>query len=87
MRIHCPHCGARDLHEFSYLGDAKPERPDPNSTDALEQFNAYVYIRDNAAGPHSELWYHAAGCHAWLVVQRDTRTHAITAVRPCKADT
>ena len=28
----------------------------------------YVYLRDNPAGPTRELWYHAAGCRAWLVV-------------------
>jgi sarcosine oxidase subunit delta len=28
-----------------------------------------------------ELWYHAAGCHAWLVVSRDTRTHEIFDVK------
>jgi heterotetrameric sarcosine oxidase delta subunit len=86
MRIPCPYCGARDLREFSYLGDAGAQRPDPNGGDALEQFNAYVYIRDNPMGRHSELWYHAAGCQTWLVVERDTRTHAVTAVRSCKAE-
>ena len=25
------------------------------------------------AGPHREYWYHGAGCHAWLVVTRNTR--------------
>ena len=34
----------------------------------------YVYLRDNPAGAHRELWYHGAGCRAWLVVTRDTRT-------------
>ena len=34
----------------------------------------------NPAGPHREFWYHGAGCHAWLVVERDTRTHAIKSV-------
>jgi methylglutamate dehydrogenase subunit B len=86
MRISCPHCGARDLREFSYLGDAKPERPDPAASAALEQFNTYVYIRDNPAGLQTELWYHAAGCQTWLVVARDTRSHAILSVRSCKAD-
>lgn len=85
MRIDCPHCGTRDVREFSYRGDAKPTRPDSTSADALEQFNAYVYIRDNTAGSHAEFWYHAAGCQTWLIVQRDTRTHAVLAVRSCKA--
>jgi methylglutamate dehydrogenase subunit B len=80
MRIACPHCGARDVREFSYLGDATVERPDPGAPDALARFVDYVYLRDNPAGPHRELWYHASGCQAWLVVTRDTRTHAVLAV-------
>jgi sarcosine oxidase subunit delta len=86
MRIACPHCGPRDLREFSYFGDAEPQRPDPDASDALDRFNKYVYLRDNVCGPHRELWYHGAGCQSWLAVDRDTRTHAIIAVQPCKAD-
>jgi methylglutamate dehydrogenase subunit B len=80
MRIACPHCGTRDLREFVYHGDAGVRRPDPAAPDAAAQFADYVYLRDNPAGPHRELWYHAAGCQAWLVVTRDTRTHEIAAV-------
>jgi sarcosine oxidase subunit delta len=75
MRIPCPHCGPRDLREFSYLGDAAVKRPDPSAPDALAAFTRYVYLRDNPTGPLREFWYHAAGCQAWLVVVRDTRTH------------
>ncbi|KPH79553.1 sarcosine oxidase subunit delta [Bosea vaviloviae] len=79
MRITCPYCGARDAQEFGYLGDANPQRPD--GMDATEAaMHDYVHLRDNPAGRHRELWYHGAGCHAWLVVTRDTRTHAIEAV-------
>jgi heterotetrameric sarcosine oxidase delta subunit len=80
MRIACPHCGARDLREFTYLGDATVARPDPVAPDALERFTEYVYFRDNPAGAHRELWYHASGCQAWLVVTRDTRSHEILSV-------
>jgi len=80
MRIACPHCGSRDLREFTYYGDARVERPDPAAADALDCFTEYVYLRDNPAGPHCELWYHGSGCQAWLVVRRDTRTHDIVAV-------
>lgn len=79
MRIACPHCGPRDVQEFSYLGDATPQRPDGMDASAAAMAD-YVHQRDNPAGSHRELWYHAAGCHAWLVVTRDTRTHAIAAV-------
>ncbi len=84
MRICCPYCGDRDLREFVYLGDASLKRPDPNTPDALEQFTAYVYQRDNTAGAHRDFWYHSAGCHAWLVVTRNTLTHEILAVESAK---
>jgi sarcosine oxidase subunit delta len=79
MRIACPHCGFRDVQEFSYLGDARPQRPDGMAATAAAMVD-YVYQRTNPAGPHRELWYHATGCHAWLVVTRDTRTHTIATV-------
>ena len=84
MRICCPYCGDRDLREFVYLGDAALKRPDPNAPDAFEQFIAYVYQRDNTAGAHRDFWYHSAGCHAWLVVTRNTLTHEILAVESAK---
>jgi methylglutamate dehydrogenase subunit B len=83
MRIGCPHCGERDVREFTYLGDANMQRPDPQAADALEQFTSYVYLRDNPAGSHRDLWYHAP-CHAWLVVTRDTRSHKIAGVESLK---
>lgn len=82
MRISCPFCGTRDIREFAYLGDASVKRPDPDAADALDRFVDYVYLRDNSAGPHSELWYHGSGCQAWLVVTRDTRSHDILGVQP-----
>jgi sarcosine oxidase subunit delta len=81
MRISCPHCGERALDEFSYLGDASVTRPDPAAADAADAFYTYAYERRNIAGPTQELWYHQAGCHAWLVVTRDTRTHEISDVK------
>ncbi|MEG9500255.1 MAG: sarcosine oxidase subunit delta [Methylorubrum extorquens] len=83
MRIRCPHCGERDNGEFSYLGDAAPVRPDGLAVEAAAMHD-YVYLRDNLAGEIRELWYHAAGCRGWLVVTRDTRTHAISDVSPAR---
>jgi heterotetrameric sarcosine oxidase delta subunit len=78
MRIPCPFCGERDAREFTYLGDATVTRPDPAAPEAERRFFDYVYLRDNPAGPHRELWYHAQGCRSWLKVERDTRTHRVT---------
>lgn len=80
MRIVCPFCGERGNEEFSYLGDASLVRPDPASADSAQKFSEYVYLRDNPRGAFRELWYHTAGCHAWLVVTRDTMTHEIFSV-------
>jgi sarcosine oxidase subunit delta len=85
MRIPCPFCGPRDVSEFAYLGDADATRPDPAAPDAQAQFVDAVYLRDNPAGPHAELWYHQAGCRSWLRVTRDTRTHAILAATTARA--
>ncbi len=79
MRIDCPCCGARDIREFTYKGDALAlDRPDPDAGDAA--WSDYVHNRDNPAGITRELWYHDMGCTAWLVVTRDTRSHEIAAV-------
>jgi sarcosine oxidase subunit delta len=84
MRIDCPFCGERDVSEFVYLGDAGVHRPSGSSSDGddlASRFYEAVYLRDNPAGPHEELWYHAGGCLSWLRVRRNTRTHEILAVQ------
>jgi methylglutamate dehydrogenase subunit B len=89
MRIECCYCGSRGNEEFAYLGDATVVRPDgdpsqPLDAAARERWHDYVYLRDNPAGPHRELWQHVAGCRAWLVVTRDTRTHEVLRVEPAR---
>jgi methylglutamate dehydrogenase subunit B len=77
MRLTCPLCGERDHSEFTYLGDATVKRPDPDAPDAAAAFHAYVHLRKNPAGWHHEFWYHASGCRAWIVVERNTLTHEL----------
>ena len=81
MRLACPFCGSRDVQEFVYRGSAEAIAADL----AADQF-ASVYLRDNPAGTIDEHWYHAQGCRTWLIVTRDTRTHAIAAVRLARGD-
>ncbi len=76
--ITCPHCGARPKEEFSIRSDATLTRPAPDAD--AETWHAYVYLRDNPRGRHLEYWHHASGCRRWLVVERDTVTHAIHSV-------
>jgi sarcosine oxidase subunit delta len=75
MRLTCPICGTRGIEEFSYFGDATLKRPAPGAPP--ECWVDYVYIRNNQAGAHNELWYHAASCRSFLKVERNTLTHAI----------
>jgi heterotetrameric sarcosine oxidase delta subunit len=83
MRIPCPHCGLRDVQEFTYLGDAGQKRPHGMESSEAAMVD-YVYVRDNPRGVHDELWYHGAGCQAWLIVRRNTLTHAIESAAPAK---
>ncbi len=80
MLIPHPLLGPRDASEFVCLGDASLiDRPDPAAPDAEALFHDYVYLRDNPAGETRDVWYHEAGCGAWLVVTRDTVTHEVLA--------
>lgn len=81
MIIDHPLLGSRDAAEFVYLGDAALiDRPDRQDPDAARKFHDYLYLRDNPAGVHRELWYHEQGDRSWLVVTRNTLTHEITRV-------
>jgi sarcosine oxidase subunit delta len=79
LRIGCPFCGERDVHEFVSRGEALPPRPDPEAPDAEALFVAYLHDRKNPCGPSREHWYHASGCRRWLVVDRDLSTHEVLA--------
>ncbi|MFN4170680.1 MAG: sarcosine oxidase subunit delta [Pseudorhodobacter sp.] len=78
MRLTCPLCGPRDRREFHYYGAAdylaRPAEDDPAGWDA------FLHLRDNPAGETRDLWYHETGCAQWLLVTRNTVTHAISDV-------
>jgi methylglutamate dehydrogenase subunit B len=76
MRLTCPLCGERDRREFYYRGDAVAlDRPAPDA--GPDAWDGYLHLRENPAGKTRDLWHHEAGCGAWLVVTRDTVTHAV----------
>ena len=75
MRVTCPHCGERDRREFTVQGDDTVlHRPDRDA--GGDVWHDYVHLRDNPAGRLREMWYHDPR-GAWIVVERDTVTHAI----------
>jgi sarcosine oxidase subunit delta len=73
LDIPCPCCGPRAETEFVY-GCALEALAVPHTLAALN-------IRSNPAGRTQELWQHSSGCRAWLIVERDTRTHEVFQVR------
>ncbi|MEL7099229.1 MAG: sarcosine oxidase subunit delta [Pseudomonadota bacterium] len=76
MRLPCPICGSRDRREFYYQGHALAlDRPAPDAS--AEEWDNYVYLRENKAGVVRELWCHEGGCGAWIVVERDVTTHEV----------
>lgn len=81
MIIPHPLLGPRDSQEFVYLGDSSlMDRPDPGSVDSEQLFYEYMYLRQNKAGIHKELWFHEQGDRSWLIVTRNTVTHEILEV-------
>lgn len=85
MIINHPLLGPRDAQEFTYLGDvALMNRPDWQADNAVEQFHDYLYLRENPAREHQELWFHEQGDRSWLVVTRNTLTHVISKVEIAK---
>ena len=75
MRVACPYCGERDRREFTVQGDDTPLRR-PGRCAGGEAWHDYLHLRDNPAGRLREMWYHDP-CGAWVVVERDTVTHAV----------
>lgn len=69
----CPYCGiACDETELAPGGEAHLKRFGPGSSD--EDFEGYLFHRENPKGVHFERWRHAHGCGKWFHAARDTAT-------------
>ena len=79
ITLPCPWCGPRNVTEFAYAGETVA-RPDAATVTPAE-WRAYLYVRANPAGPVTETWLHRAGCRRYLVVERDTTSNEVLAVR------
>ena len=82
MRLSCPHCGSRDLSEFTPKGAALAR---PETGGWGPDWDAYLHLRDNPEGEAREHWLHRP-CGSWLTVTRDTKSHAVLAVEPAGGD-
>lgn len=69
----CPYCGvACDETELAPGGEAHLKRFGPGASD--EDFEGYLFMRENPRGVHFERWRHAYGCGKWFHAARDTVT-------------
>ena len=81
LLIPCPWCGERDESEFTYGGSAEASMPALDGKPGMEDWHAFVHARANPKGRHREYWHHTHGCERWLIIERDTVSHAIGKVR------
>ncbi len=69
----CPYCGiAADETELTPGGEAHLKRFGPGSPE--EDFEGYLFHRENPKGVHFERWRHSAGCGKWFHAARCTNT-------------
>ena len=62
--LDCPYCGiACDETELSPGGEAHLTRFGPGSSD--DEFEGYLFMRENPRGVHFERWRHSHGCGKW----------------------
>lgn len=73
LTLQCPYCGVMaEETELSAGGEAHLKRFGPGSND--EDFESYMFMRENPRGVHFERWRHANGCGKWFHAARDTVT-------------
>ena len=81
LLLTCPHCGVQaEETEFAPGGEAHLKRHGPGSSD--EDFEGYLFMRENQKGPVLERWRHAYGCGKWFLAARDSVTLVVYGTYP-----
>ncbi|SFP24084.1 sarcosine oxidase subunit delta [Tranquillimonas alkanivorans] len=81
--LHCPNCGVdADETELAPGGEAHLTREGPGSSD--EEFEQYLFLRENPRGVHFERWRHAMGCGKWFHAARCTTTMEVFGTYPAQ---
>jgi len=73
LLIHCPYC-EQDLPEleFRHAGEAHLTRLSAADEVSDEDFEAFLYLRENPKGRAHERWRHVHGCGRFFNAVRDT---------------
>ncbi len=81
--LECPYCGVTgEETEFHAGGEAHLKRYGPGSKD--EEFESYLFMRENPKGVHLERWRHANGCGKWFHAARCTVTLEVFGTYPAQ---
>ena len=73
LTLQCPCCGVdAEETELTAGGEAHFKRFGPGSDD--DQFEGYLFMRENPTGVHFERWRHSYGCGKWFHAARCTMT-------------
>lgn len=73
LLIHCPYCEEdRPELEFRNMGQAHVVRSTDLANQSDEDFEKFLYIRDNPKGVNYERWRHVHGCARFFNAARDT---------------
>jgi len=74
--LNCPNCGMdKDETELTAGGEAHLKRYGPGSSD--EDFETYLFQRENPKGVHFERWRCTYGCGKWFHAARCTTTNEV----------
>ncbi len=80
LTIPCPFCGPRNESEFLHGGALKPTRPAHPGQLSDAEWVDYLIVPPNPIGPVREKWWHIRGCGRWIIIERNTLTHALSTV-------
>ncbi len=81
--LHCPCCGVdAEESELAAGGEAHLKRFGPGSPD--DDFEGYLFVRENPRGVHFERWRHANGCGKWFHAARCTVTLEVFGTYPAQ---
>ena len=81
--LECPCCGVlADETELAPGGEAHLKRFGPGSSD--DEFEGYLFMRENPRGVHFERWRHVNGCGKWFHAARDTSTLEVFGTYPAQ---
>ena len=81
--LECPCCGVlADETELAPGGEAHLKRFGPGASD--DEFEGYLFMRENPRGVHFERWRHVNGCGKWFHAARDTSTLEVFGTYPAQ---